>query len=298
MSVQVSIVTPSLNRGGMLADALASAAAQSGVACEHIFVDGGSTDNSVALAEASGARVIDAPGSSIYEAINIGITAAQGEFICLLNSDDWLRPGALSAALAALEVQPDLDLVRGHADVEALVDGRWIMEPRLAEPAAPILANALLGRSNINACIFKRALFERVGPFNPTYAISADREWLARVLLSGAQTGGVDSDIYVYRSHAGSLTIGRERTQTEKWVREHLAFSRALLREPTLAPRDRAVLQQFHAKETAHFALLSLRRLGIGDFISTTARSFGASPLWPLHAAAPIGAIVSRRLRS
>lgn len=282
----------------MLPDALASVVAQSGVAYEHIVVDGGSNDNSVTLAERSGARVIDAPGSSIYEAINIGIAAAQGEFICLLNSDDRLPPSALSAALAAFETQPNLDLVRGRADVEALVDGRWTMESPLAEPVAPSLANALLGRSNINACIFKRALFKRVGPFNSTYAISADREWLARVLLSGARTAGIDSDIYVYRSHAGSLTIGRERAQTEKWVREHLAFSRALLRGPTLAGRDRAVLQQFHAKETAHFALLSLRRLGIGDFMSTTARSFGASPLWPLHAAAPIGAIVVRRLRS
>ncbi|MBL8548145.1 MAG: glycosyltransferase [Hyphomonadaceae bacterium] len=298
MSVQVSIVTPNLNRGGMLADALASVATQTGVAFEHIFVDGGSTDNSVALAASSGARVIEAPGSSIYEAINIGIAAAQGEFICLLNSDDWLRPGALKAALAAFETEPNLDLVRGRADVEASVDGHWVMEPALAEPAAPSLANALLGRSNINACIFKRTLFERVGPFNPTYAISADREWLARVLLSDARTAGINSDIYVYRSHAGSLTIGRERKQTEKWVREHLTFSRALLRIPALTAGHRTVLQQFHAKETAHFALLSLRRFGFGDFVSTTARSFGASPLWPMHAVAPIGAIVARRLRS
>lgn len=298
MTVLVSIVTPNLNRGSMLADALASVAAQRDVSHEHIFVDGGSTDNSVALAEASGARVIDAPGSSIYEAINIGIATARAEYICLLNSDDWLRPGALSAAIAAFQSQPSLELVRGRAKVEAFVDGRWTEEASEAEPVAPSLANTLLGRSNINACIFKRALFERVGPFNAAYAISADREWLARVLLSGARTAGIESGIYVYRSHAGSLTIGRKRTQTETWVREHLAFSRALLRNPALAARNRATLLQFHAKETAHFAVLSLRRLGIGDLVRTTAQSFSASPLWPLHAVAPISAVVARRLRN
>ena len=280
----------------MILDALASVIQQDGVAYEHIVVDGGSRDNSIAVAENAGARVIAAPGSSIYEAINIGLTEARGRFICLLNTDDWLRPGSLIAAEAAFEAQPELDLVRGRATVEARVGDRWVEAVPIAEPTTLNLRSALLGRANINACIFKRELIKRVGLFDPIYAISADREWLTRVLLSGAAIGGLDEDIYVYRSHAGSLTIGRGRVATEKWLREHLSFSCNFMHQPSLAATDRRILRQFHAKETVHLALRALLRFGIDDFLDVTVSSFKTNPFWPMRAILPVGAILARRL--
>jgi len=297
MACLISVITPLLNRAAMLPDALASLAAQNSVAFEHIVVDGGSTDGSQAIAAASGALVIDAPGSSIYEAINLGLDRARGDIICLLNSDDRLTPGALAAALSAFAAQSELDLVRGRALVETSISGRWQPVALPAEDQEPHLPGILLGRSSINACFFRTALVRRIGTFNPAYPISADREWLARALVSGACTAGIDATVYVYRAHPGSLTIGKSRPATAQWVREHLVFSRAMLREARLTRRDRSALRAFHAKETVHFATLLLSRGRLRDVASEIARSFRSSPLWPLHAVTPLGDILRRRLR-
>src|SRR5262245_3613397 len=108
-----SILTPLLNRASMLPDMLASVRRQGDVAFEHLVVDGGSTDGSQAIAAGAGATVIDAPGSSIYEALNIGLARAQGGVICLLNSDDVLGDSALAAAARALDANAEVEIARG-----------------------------------------------------------------------------------------------------------------------------------------------------------------------------------------
>jgi glycosyltransferase involved in cell wall biosynthesis len=288
----VSIITPLLNRASMLPDALASVAAQ-GVAVEHIVVDGGSTDGSQAIAAASGATVIDAPGTSIYEALNLGIARASGDIVCLLNSDDRIAEGAIHAAQEAFAADPALDLVRGRAQVER--DGRTISE---SPGEAPTLRNILLDVPNINACFFRATLLRRVGTFNTSYPISADREWLARAALAGAKTQALDRLVYVYREHAASLTIGGGKQATPRWVREHIEWSRALLRDERLLGTDRAAVRAFHAKETAHLALLSAGRGAPLSAARALASGFRTDLLWPLHAAAPIAQVITRRARS
>lgn len=291
----ITVITPLLDRAAMLPDALASLAAQADSDFEHIVVDGGSTDGSQQLARASGALVIDAPGASIYTAINIGLERARGEFICLLNSDDRLAPRALSAARTRF-ASLDIDLVRGRAQVEQQRDDQWtIIDDGAAFHPALSLRSVLFEPSNINACMFRTSLVGRIGAFDPAYPISADREWLARALLKNVRTSAVEDALYIYRAHAGSATIGVRKPATLQWVREHLAFARNLLQRSELSAADRATLLSFHAKESAHLAVL---QLGRGEWNGRDiAASFGASPLWPLHAAAPLAAIATRRLK-
>lgn len=291
----ITVITPLLNRAAMLPDALASLATQAGGDVEHIVVDGGSTDGSQKVARAAGATVIDAPGSSIYAAINLGLENARGELIWLLNSDDRLAPGAFDAAGTAF-ASGALDLVRGRAQVEQWRDEHWVLsDDGKAQDPALSLRGVLLDPSNINACVFRVSLARRIGAFDSAYPISADREWLARALLDSARTAAVDATLYVYRAHAGSVTIGGAKPATLQWVREHLAFTRRFLQRPDLRPADRAALQAFHAKESAHLAVLQLAQgeLSAGDL----AASFGASPLWPLHAVSPLATIAARRLK-
>lgn len=291
-----SIVTPLLNRANMLPEALASVAVQ-GVAVEHIVVDGGSTDGSQELAAASGAVVVRAPGSSIYEAINIGLQRARGEVICLLNSDDRLAEGAVTATQAVFAADRALELVRGHARVEPV--GGTQAEERLKHSAAkPLtLASVLLGVPNINACFFRAGLVRRIGGFDPAYPISADRAWLSRALIANVRTATIDQLLYVYRHHVDSLTIGGHKPATAQWVSEHLHWSGLLLAEAPLSPMDRSVVRAFHAKETAHFAALSLQSGALGAGTRALADSFRRDPLWPLHAIAPLAVIAFRRAR-
>jgi glycosyltransferase involved in cell wall biosynthesis len=290
--LEVSIITPLLNRADALKDALASVAEQ-GPGVEHIVVDGGSTDGSQAVAATAGSRLLRCPGSSIYEAINIGLAHATGQLICLLNSDDRLESRAVEYMRAAFTSDPSLELVRGRAKIET-------RRGNLLESATPpiSLRSVLLGVPNINACCINMSLIRRLGTFDTRYKISADRQWLARAMLLGARTAELDRPVYVYRSHPGSLTIGPDKPARRRWISEHLAWSRALLADDRISIEHRSALQAFYAKESAHLCAVDLIRWDLVAAARTMTSSFNADPLWPARALGPLAEIVFRRISS
>ena len=91
-----SIVTPTLNRRELLEWTLRSIRGQSYPDLEHVVVDGGSTDGTLALlAEFEGTyplRWISEPDGGMYNAINKGLRMASGDILAYLNSDDLYFP--------------------------------------------------------------------------------------------------------------------------------------------------------------------------------------------------------------
>ena len=76
----VSVVTPSLNQGRYLREAIESVRAQTHAPIEHIVVDGGSTDDSVAiLREYDDVRWVSEPDRGQSHAVNKGFALATGE---------------------------------------------------------------------------------------------------------------------------------------------------------------------------------------------------------------------------
>lgn len=77
---------------------------------EWLVVDDGSTDDTAAclqdLAAQAGPvplRSLHVPHGGKHRALNAGFDAARGDWIVVVDSDDWLRPGALSRALEVLD---------------------------------------------------------------------------------------------------------------------------------------------------------------------------------------------------
>lgn len=114
--VHFTVITPSLNYGRFLGDCLSSVASQEGVTVEHLVFDGGSTDDSAAVA-AGFPNVIWAQeaDAGMSDAINKGFERARGEWVIWLNADDRLKPGALARMLAALQGSA-ADVVYGDWD--------------------------------------------------------------------------------------------------------------------------------------------------------------------------------------
>jgi glycosyltransferase involved in cell wall biosynthesis len=100
---ELSIITVSYNAEAALRRTLDSVAAQSWDAIEQIVVDGGSMDGTRELLEARDDDIAawrSAPDAGIYDAMNLGLRLAEGEYVLFLNSGDYLEGRVL---------HPDLD---------------------------------------------------------------------------------------------------------------------------------------------------------------------------------------------
>jgi len=98
-AARISVVVPALDEAAGIADALRPALAE---ADEVIVVDGGSSDATVAVAEAAGARVLAEAKRGRASQMNDGAAAASGDILLFLHADTRLPPGWASAVRAAL----------------------------------------------------------------------------------------------------------------------------------------------------------------------------------------------------
>lgn len=90
-SVEVSVVIPCLNEANSIAFCISKAIAalqQIDVAGEILVADNGSTDDSIKIAEAQGARVVRVAAKGYGSALRGGINAVQGKFVIIGDADD------------------------------------------------------------------------------------------------------------------------------------------------------------------------------------------------------------------
>lgn len=119
----LSVVVIGLNEEARLQSALHAVFATCPSHCqlEVFYVDSGSQDRSVAIAEAvPGVQVLrlQTQRPSAAKARNLGLSRVQGQFVQLIDGDSVLQPGWLGAALRTLETTPDVACVFGQC-VEA-----------------------------------------------------------------------------------------------------------------------------------------------------------------------------------
>ena len=105
----VSVVVTNHNYAPYLSAALDSALGQTYPVTEVVVVDDGSTDGSreILAAYADQVETVLQEQQGESAAVNVGVARAQGELVCLLDSDDVLLPRALEEAVARFD-RPDV----------------------------------------------------------------------------------------------------------------------------------------------------------------------------------------------
>jgi GT2 family glycosyltransferase len=153
----VSVVIPNVNGERFLRPCLAALRSQSRDDFEVIVVDNGSTDGSLAVVHDAypEARVIVLGDNyGFARAMNVGIEAARGGYVALLNNDTEVEPDWLSELVACMERRPaaagaasktllmrNRGLVDGAGD---LMDWRFLPHPRgHGEPDTKRFANEI-----------------------------------------------------------------------------------------------------------------------------------------------------------
>lgn len=283
--VTISVITPTRDRGAFIEAAVESAVTQSVPACEHIVIDGASSDDTLQrLRRYPHLQIVSEPDRGLYDAINKGIARARGDVICLLNSDDRLLSGALESVSEAFGRDPAADAVCGRVrigDVDA--SGKDI---EIGSPSMQCLraGDVISGLPITNGRFIRRTAFEQVGPFEQAFPVLADRDFLGRFLLAGLRTASIDRALYRYGSHRQSLSFGAAAGQLA-YNSEAIRLAQARL---TLGATDRACA--FYRRWLGWAIGYALARgLKDGAFVQARETSAGArSQLrqWPVEFAA------------
>lgn len=275
----ISVVMSTYNGTAFVAHSLRSVFAQTELPAEIVVVDDCSTDDTSAVVMATArespvkVRLISLPRNSggPSKPFNVGIEAANGDVIALLEQDDLMRPGRIAAQVRALRACPECSIVIGRFSIlgypendmtpmwpvpqlHDLVDsinqqGEYsIIKPQIA--FKPLLLRNYAG-SMSNFCFTKR-WWKRIGRFNESVRTCCDLDFMLRATIKGP-IAIVNEMITDYRFRADSLQrtdprkslleseLVRLRAASEKpeWAGDHLdalrfevmSLAKALLKE-------------------------------------------------------------------
>ncbi|HVM51036.1 MAG TPA: glycosyltransferase family 2 protein [Candidatus Acidoferrum sp.] len=199
---RISIVTPSFNSAGTIAATIESVQRQDYGNWEHIVVDGGSTDGTVAVLQRCPRLVwTSEKDAGHYDAMNKGIARATGDAVVILNADDCFRPGALGKVAAAFRDHPDWDALFGDV---VFVDGEG-REIYRREEALYDYKVLLYGVDYIchQALFVRKSVYDRLGGYRQKeFRNSADYEFKLRLGRAGCRVGHVPELLVDYRYHA------------------------------------------------------------------------------------------------
>ena len=164
--VTVSIIIPCHNSAAYLAQTVRSVVAQSLDAIEIVFVDDGSSDDTVSVITALIAsithircRLLTQAQSGVAAARNAGIAASNGCYVLPLDADDLIEPMMLEHCVRALEQHPDASIV--YTDRRDFGDFDHVWSAGSFELARLKYFNQLT-----YCALFRRALWQAVAGYN------------------------------------------------------------------------------------------------------------------------------------
>jgi glycosyltransferase involved in cell wall biosynthesis len=261
--VRVSIVTPFLNPGVFLREAIESVLAQTYPEWELLLVDDGSTDGSTAIARAFAIvhpdriRYLQHDGHVTLGASasrNAGIARARGEYIAFLDADDVYLPDKLAAQLPLLDARPDAGMLYAGTEYWHSWTGRpedegrdWIWRGFGVAPdttiAPPVLLTTFLRDGGTVPCmgsvLARRRAIDAVGGWEDAFRqVCTDQVFHAKLALR-VPIFVADGCWDRYRQHDASAchTVTRAGQMDAAFAR-YLAWLETHLAQQRVTDRD------------------------------------------------------------
>ncbi len=223
MNPKVSVIIPAYNTEVYIAKAIQSALDQTLDDIEVIMVDDGSTDKTVEVAKGFTDQrlkvIVNPQNLGVSAARNRALKAAQGEWIAVLDADDWYDPERLEK-LVLLAEKTNVDMIAD--DLYLINDGETSPWSTLIQESGEDIDKILqidiiyfietdvYGKAGLHLGlskpIFKREfLFKHGIMYDETLSIAEDF-WLdLKCLINGARFFLVPKAYYFYRSRPASL---------------------------------------------------------------------------------------------
>jgi len=194
----VTIAIPTFNRENFVRGAIESALANPRDDIEVLVIDNCSTDRTVEVARSYSdprLKVVQNPSNlGLFGNFNRCLELASGRYLCILCSDDRIRPGFLDAAVLAMDAHPNVGLLTTQAQVLD-VEGREIrltanhLDPGIYRGSDAIF-NWLWFQANYAYSLFnlpsgdliRMSVARQVDPFPTTMKIVGDADFFCRLL--------------------------------------------------------------------------------------------------------------------
>lgn len=178
---------------------------------EYILVDGGSSDETLSIAQRYGnvlSKVISEPDEGIYDAMNKGLKTATGDIIGILNSDDFfIKDTVLKYVEELFDANPEIDLVTGAVDFVSSEDIETPIRTYYLGNFKPWMLR--FGLVPPHPAIFvRKSLYEKVGKFNLKFKIAADFDLLTRAFLTHEAKYKIVNEKWVRMRIGGVSTNG------------------------------------------------------------------------------------------
>jgi glycosyltransferase involved in cell wall biosynthesis len=194
----ISAIVAVFNGEPYLAQALESILKQTRPVDEILVVDDGSTDGTASLARRfERIRYIHQSHSGQAAAINRGIAAARGRFLCFLDADDLWIPEKTAWQIEAFRTDPSLDLVFGYA--------RQFIDPDAKRRYELLKEREILKAPLHTAALIRRDAFDRIGGFDRRWKIGSIVDWSTRVRDAGLKIRTLEQVVYLRRLHDTNL---------------------------------------------------------------------------------------------
>lgn len=213
--VMASVVIPVLNRAKYIGNAIERVLEQTFQDFEIIVVDNGSTDGTVEIVQEYAkkdprVRLIRGTGQCIASALNDGIRAARGKYICQLDSDDEYVPTTLEKMIAHLESHPKCGLAISYYE---LMDENRNKIPGI-EPVTHkgYSRNQILRRDGAGALrVFPKVVLEEMGLYDEQNYGNFGEDY-DMVLKVGEKydVDRVHEVLYRYRRHSDNTDVTRD----------------------------------------------------------------------------------------
>lgn len=182
--MKISIITTVRNNKGEIVHAIDSVLSQLYPNIEYIVIDGASTDGTKEIVESYGnaiSKFISKPDKGIYDALNKGISIVTGNVVGILHSDDVFENERIIGEIAYAFEKNGADGVYGDLKYISKEIPEKIIRYWKSRPFEHLMLKN--GWMPPHPTLFlKRALFEKYGYYDISYKISADYDFMLRIL--------------------------------------------------------------------------------------------------------------------
>jgi len=212
----LSIITPVLNGEAFLENNI-RAIQKLDFPHEHIIVDGGSTDGTMAIVKKYDHLIAfqQSQKNGMYGAIDEGFKAASGKYLAYVNCDDLVIPKGFSSMYFCVSGNNSYDMVYGDAQFYYQNSGKYVAM-KAKRNAAFFLKQGVMPFVQPSS-IYSAKIYREVGGLrHGKFRICGDLDFFQRLVLHGVDPIYVPEPATVFLKYDGSLAaVSQEKKKME-----------------------------------------------------------------------------------